>query len=45
MQTRIDEIAERIYRISTFMPGVAGPQGCRVARTGGRLRQRGPLGG
>lgn len=27
MRTRIDEIAERIYRISTFVPGVAGPQG------------------
>lgn len=27
MRTRIDEIAERIYRISTFVPEAAGPQG------------------
>jgi flavorubredoxin len=25
--TRIDEIADRIYRLSTFLPGVGGPQG------------------
>lgn len=27
MDTRIDEIAERIYRISTYFPGVGGPGG------------------
>lgn len=27
MTTRIDEIADRIYRPSTFLPGVGGPQG------------------
>lgn len=27
METRVDEIAERIYRLSTFVPGTAGPAG------------------
>lgn len=27
METRIDEIADRIYRLSTFVPGVGGPAG------------------
>jgi flavorubredoxin len=27
METRVDEIADRIYRISTLIPGVAGPAG------------------
>lgn len=27
METRIDEIADKIYRISTLVPGVAGPAG------------------
>jgi flavorubredoxin len=27
METRVDEIAEKIYRLSTFVPGTAGPGG------------------
>ncbi len=27
MDTRVDEIAERIYRLATFVPGVGGPAG------------------
>lgn len=27
METRVDEIAEKIYRLSTFVPGTAGPSG------------------
>ncbi|HEY6417661.1 MAG TPA: hypothetical protein VIX59_01550 [Candidatus Binataceae bacterium] len=27
METRVDEIADRIYRLSTFVPGTAGPAG------------------
>lgn len=27
METRVDEIADHIYRLSTFMPGVGGPAG------------------
>jgi len=27
METRVDEIADKIYRLSTLIPGVAGPAG------------------
>jgi flavorubredoxin len=27
METRVDEIADKIYRLSTFVPGTAGPSG------------------